>query len=128
MFDSVAGVWSSVDSRSAMLWAMAAHHLIHEARRRAGLSQRDLAERVGTTQSAIARLESGTTEPSFARVERLLRACGLELRPTVVASDDSDWSVASGNLMLDPEARVRRHQAAVRFAEAGRRALADAAG
>lgn len=105
---------------------MAAHDLIREARRRAGLSQRDLAERVGTTQSAIARLESGATEPSFARVERLLRACGLELRPAVVAADDSDWSVAAGNLALDPEARVRQHQAAVRFAEAGRQALADA--
>lgn len=32
--------------------------LIYEARRRAGLSQRALANLVGTTQSAIARLES----------------------------------------------------------------------
>lgn len=53
--------------------------LIREGRRRAGLTQAELAARVGTTQSAIARLEGGA-EPSVRRVTELLRACGLELR------------------------------------------------
>ena len=90
------------------------------------MTQAELAARTGTTQSAIARIEAGATEPSLARVERILAACGLELRPAIVASDDSDWSVAAANLRLDPDARVRAHQSAVRFVEAGRRALADA--
>jgi transcriptional regulator with XRE-family HTH domain len=100
--------------------------LIREARRRAGLTQRQLAERLGTTQSAIARLERGGTEPSFDRVVEAVRACGFELVPRLIPADDSDWSVASTNLSVDPDARVRRHHAALRFAEAGRRAMTDA--
>jgi len=99
--------------------------LIREARRRAGLTQRELAERLGTTQSAIARLERGGTEPSYERVAEALRACGLDLVPQLLRADDADWSVASSNLTVGPDARVRRHQAALRFAMAGRRALAD---
>lgn len=105
---------------------MAAGDLIREARRRAGLTQRELAERVSTTQSAIARLERGGTEPSYERVVEAVRACGLELVPQLLPADDADWSVASTNLTVDAEARVRRHQAALRFARAGRKALADA--
>ncbi|HVF08171.1 MAG TPA: helix-turn-helix transcriptional regulator [Actinomycetota bacterium] len=100
--------------------------LIREARRRAQLTQSDLAGRLGTTQSAIARLETGGTEPSFERVARAIRACGFDLQPRLLPADDSDWSVASANLSVDHDVRVRRHQAAVRFAEAGRRAMADA--
>ena len=107
---------------------MRAGDLVREARRRASLSQRELAERLGTTQSAVARLERGGTEPSFSRVNQAVRACGLELLPQLVAADDSDWSVASTNLTLDTDARVRRHQSALRFARAGRQALIDARG
>jgi transcriptional regulator with XRE-family HTH domain len=102
--------------------------LIREARRRAGLTQRELADRLGTTQSAIARLERGGTEPSYERVAEALRACGLDLVPQLLRADDADWSVASSNLTVGPDARVRRHQAALRFAMAGRRALADVRG
>lgn len=102
--------------------------LIREARRRAGLTQRELAERLGTTQSAIARLERGHSEPSYERVATAARACDLELVPHLSPVDDADWSVASTNLAVDPDTRVRRHQAAVRFAEAGRTAMAKTRG
>jgi transcriptional regulator with XRE-family HTH domain len=105
---------------------MKAQRYIREARRRAGITQRELARRVGTTQSAVARIESGATEPSFARVVALIRACGFDLRSAIAPLEDGDWSLAVDNLRLDPDARVRKHQGAVRFAEAGRRALADA--
>jgi transcriptional regulator with XRE-family HTH domain len=48
-------------------------------RRRAGLTQRQVAERMGTTQSAIARAESGRAMPSLAFVERFTRATGIPM-------------------------------------------------
>jgi len=107
---------------------MPGRHLIREARRRAGLTQQQLAGRLGTTQSAIARIESGRTEPSFHRVVEIVRACGLDLAPHLVEADDADWSVASRNLSIDVDTRVRNHQAALRFATAGREAMAGARG
>ncbi|HSJ49946.1 MAG TPA: helix-turn-helix transcriptional regulator [Actinomycetota bacterium] len=101
---------------------MKARFLVREARRRAGLSQAELAHRIGTTQSAVARLEGGGSVPSLERLERIARACGLELVPMLRRADESDWSVASTNLRLDVDARVRQHQASLRFARAGRRA------
>jgi transcriptional regulator with XRE-family HTH domain len=100
--------------------------LIREARRRARLTQAELGVRLGTTQSAIARLERGRTEPAFSRVVDAVRACGMDLVPRLVDVDDADWSVASTNLSLTPDERVRRHQRALRFAFAGRQASADA--
>lgn len=81
--------------------------LIREARKRAGLSQRELAEKAGTTQSAIARLETGRSTPSFDTVLRLVRLCGLDLDIMLVERDDSDWQQISRLLTLSPEERVR---------------------
>jgi ribosome-binding protein aMBF1 (putative translation factor) len=52
------------------------------ARMRAGLSQAELAARMGTSQSAIARLESGRTLPSAKTLLRFAEATGskIELR------------------------------------------------
>jgi predicted transcriptional regulator len=50
--------------------------LLWEARKRASLTQRELAEKAGTTQSAIARIETGHSTPSFDSVVRLVRLCG----------------------------------------------------
>jgi len=99
---------------------------VREARRRAGLIQADLASRAGTTQSAVARLEAGRSAPSLERITEFVRACGFDLDVHLTPVDDSDWSIAQGNLRLGVDARLRQHAAAVRFARAGRRALADA--
>ena len=101
---------------------MIAGHLIKEARRRAGLSQADLAERVGTTQSAIARLERGRTSPTLERTRELIRACGLDLRFELVPVDDADLSLARTNRTLSVDARVRQQANALAFATAARRA------
>lgn len=64
---------------------------VREARKRAGLTQRELAERAGTTQSAIARIETGRSTPSYDAVLRLVRLCGLDLDVMLVERDHSDW-------------------------------------
>jgi hypothetical protein len=102
--------------------------VVREARRRAGLTQADLARRVGTTQSAIARLERGRSEPDLERVAELARACGLELVPMLREADDSDWSLAVANLGLSVDERARQHRSVLRFAREGRAALAASRG
>lgn len=51
-----------------------------EARSRAGLTQEQLAERMETSQSAIARMESGRMLPSGRTLQRFARATGTRLR------------------------------------------------
>ena len=50
-----------------------------EARARAKLTQAELAGRMGTTESAISRLESGRTKPSTRTLERYAEATGHRL-------------------------------------------------
>jgi transcriptional regulator with XRE-family HTH domain len=50
-----------------------------EARKRAGLTQADLAERMGTKQPHIARIEGGETLPSLDTLNRLAAALGQRL-------------------------------------------------
>lgn len=97
--------------------------LIREARLRAGITQQELAERAGTTQSAIARWESGRTRPGVETVARLVRACGLELELRI-APADPDASLIERNLALSPEQRLDQLVRTVRFVEAGRAELA----
>lgn len=55
-------------------------HAVLEARVTAGLTQEQLAQRMDTTQSVIARLESGRTRPSTQTLERLAVATGTRLK------------------------------------------------
>lgn len=82
--------------------------LIREARKRSRLTQAQLAALAGTTQSAIARLESGRTAPSFDDVIRMLRLMGLDLDFMLVPRDDSDWIQAQRLIGLTPEERMVR--------------------
>lgn len=53
--------------------------LVRYSRRRAGLTQRELAARAGVPQPTIARIESGRVSPRLETVDRLLDACGVRL-------------------------------------------------
>ena len=55
-------------------------HALIEARAQAGLTQEGLAEKMNTTQSVIARLESGRARPSTQTLERLAAATATRLR------------------------------------------------
>lgn len=62
-----------------------AAQVIHDARTRAGLTQTELAERVGTTQSVIARLENADYEGHTLRMlDRIAAALGQRVEVTFV--------------------------------------------
>ena len=58
---------------------MNADTLVRKARTSAGLTQAEMARRMGTTQSAVARLERPGANPRFATLDRALRATGHQL-------------------------------------------------
>jgi transcriptional regulator with XRE-family HTH domain len=53
---------------------------VAKARSRAGLSQAELAQRMKTTQSTIARLESGRGKPSTRTLDRFAKATGHRVK------------------------------------------------
>ena len=54
-----------------------------------GLTQAELAEKVGTTQSSIARLESGTHEPSIKMLKRVAEALGCKVVIQIVDQEEA---------------------------------------
>ena len=102
---------------------MVGGELVREARRRAGLTQKELAERAGTTQSAIARLESGRSSPSLEQVERLMRLSGFQLIVELAPYDDSDIVQAEARLQLSPDERLGELDAGLRLADELRRSF-----
>ncbi len=100
--------------------------LVREARKRAGLTQAELAARAGTTQSAIARVESGAVAPSLKRLTELVRAAGFDIDVRLVPYDEHDLSIALRNRTLTPEQRLDNMLNAQRFGAELRRAMQDA--
>ena len=89
--------------------------LLRTARRAAGVTQAELARRLGTTQGAVARLERRGANPTVATLERALQAVGhrLELRAPAHASSVDETLIAR-HLRLTPAERLRAFQAAQR--------------
>ena len=54
--------------------------MIIRRRIKKGLTQRELARKIGTKQSAISRFESGTYNPSFSFLQKLADALGVRLK------------------------------------------------
>ena len=57
------------------------------ARTEANLTQGQLAKRLGTTQSAVARMEGGRVSPSIATIRRYARATGKRLEIELVSAE-----------------------------------------
>lgn len=108
----------------------AAGEMVRAARERAGISQRRLALRAGTSQDAISRIERGIEAPTIERLRKLLLALGEELRIGSVAAagetpaaarnmspaerlrESASWNRVATRLELaGAEARARRPEA-----------------
>jgi transcriptional regulator with XRE-family HTH domain len=95
-------------------------HLIRIARRQAGLTQTDLAQRAGTSQAAISAYESGRRSPSVDTLCRVLAAAGVELRMRLAPQDTHTEALAAAEALLPTEqvadqrardhARVAQHR------------------
>lgn len=103
---------------------MRASEVVTTARRRAGLTQAELAHHIGTTQSAIARLERGENSPSWDRVDEIVRACRLTLHVSLVEPDPVELATIRCSLDLAVDERWRRAVSSARFVLAGREAMA----
>ena len=69
--------WDALEEEYATL------HTLLDARKTAGLTQEELAQRMGTTKSAVSRLEASLRDerhsPSFATLKKYAHACGKRL-------------------------------------------------
>lgn len=79
--------------------------MIRSARIAAGLSQVELAKRIGTTQSAVSRWESGKDDPRLTTLASILGACGKRLVLNV-ESDDVDRAQIRQQLAMTPQQRL----------------------
>jgi transcriptional regulator with XRE-family HTH domain len=78
------------------------------SRRRAGLTQRELAERVECQQATIARWERGDRQPSYDDVQVVASVCELQIDAHLARKDRSWWPQIAIQLDHAPVERVRR--------------------
>jgi len=95
--------------------------LIREARERAGITQAELAQRVGTSQPAIARYERARTMPDLATLHRIVEACGLELRVELAEPDPQRDAATLIALERTPEERLEANTRQAELVHALRR-------
>ncbi|MER7014648.1 helix-turn-helix transcriptional regulator [Saccharopolyspora sp. NPDC000359] len=76
--------------------ALSLARLVHGLRTEAGLTQVELARRMGTTQSSVARWEGGGSLPTIELLDRLGRAVGVRLE-LVASPHAGDREGAEGN-------------------------------
>lgn len=94
--------------------------LLQTARARAGLTQRELADRAGKAQSVIARIESGKTSPRVDTLNHLLAAAGFDLKAELTPGHVEGSHMMddiSRILQLTPEQRLDELKNASRFFE-----------
>lgn len=86
-----------------------AGEVLREARKRARLSQTDVARRSGVAQSVISAYESGRREPGVGTLARLVQATGHELELDIVPAPDRQLGLPDTPLGR----RLRRRRRAV---------------
>ncbi len=86
-----------------------ASEMLRMARRRAGLSQRELARRAGIPQPTISRIERGRLSPTLDTLEPLVRACGMRVLVEDDPTEGLDRSLLRDLLRRSPRERVAHH-------------------
>lgn len=81
--------------------------LLRTARRRAGLTQRELASATGLPQATIGRIEAGRVSPRADTLARLLQATGHELSIGRALGQGVDRSLIRDRLRMTPAERIR---------------------
>ncbi|OWY59536.1 hypothetical protein B7486_74045, partial [cyanobacterium TDX16] len=74
--------------------------------RRAGLSQRALAELAGVSPSTVARIERGRLEPTLDLLLRLVEAAGLQLRLVLAEDDGADRRQRERRVAMSVQDRI----------------------
>jgi transcriptional regulator with XRE-family HTH domain len=87
--------------------------LVVQARQLTGLTQVQLAERAGTSRSAISAIEHGKRDPGLEGLQKILVAAGFDLLTHLAPHDDHDDVLKALDTRLDPETR-RKRKAAMR--------------
>jgi transcriptional regulator with XRE-family HTH domain len=85
---------------------MTSGSLIRQARLRRGLSQTELAERLGRDRAQIARWEHGVNNPSFETLREVLKTCGFDLSTRLIELDTSADDEIRRRLRLTPQERL----------------------
>jgi len=83
-----------------------ASRMLRHARRRAGLTQRQLAARTGIPQETIARIEAGRVDPRVTTLDRLLEGCGFGLEHMPRLGIGIDRTVMRRLLEMTPSRRL----------------------
>ncbi len=95
--------------------------LLREARKRHCLSQKRLAIRASTTQSAISRIERDRVSPSVETLRELLHLLGEDLVLKAAPRDTGiDRTLNERNLAMTPAQRVRQGLAFADFVRRNR--------
>jgi transcriptional regulator with XRE-family HTH domain len=83
--------------------------VIREARLKAGLTQSELAARLGRDRAQVARWETGGQEPSFENLQSVVEACGFVLRLEIAEREENPVLDAelSRSVLQAPQQRVQ---------------------
>ncbi len=123
-------------------WCESAGEAVLTARRAAGLTQKQLAERLGTSASVISQYENGKVEPTVWSLNRIIEACGWKFRMYLDASEarqvDSGLAERRARAKRIMRLRAQAHAESVKmwgrpqvmagFQEAALRSLRDGGG
>lgn len=91
--------------------------LIKKARRKAGLTQSQLAERMGTAQSEVARLESPGSNPRIETLARAVAAADASLRLSLGKPSGIDPTLIHDSLKQPAGVRLRTLEDMYGFAQ-----------